>query len=508
MSLRRQNLLQFLLIFTFTCAHADELTSTVQVFNAIKWVAVQEKAKNDNQVSSLKALVEIIYDPMVGRRWEREAYFETINERWVAFRSHFCPSKLMLCSLPATVRDFSQIDQLIENLISDHDHAILNKELLDTGLQLTENLNFPGITGNDERANFSLRIAEIDERAKYKQLQLSGIKAKKLTRLISLENAVLYDLRSYELGFTQKSVPAYYAVDKHHNGYLQIEKIKMAAMDFAVNWRRNINNPAPYTVINAEEILLQRLYAASEQMFAETFKILFQRLQPSHLEDIERFKLEQSKGRYPLEVYQFVAYEHLLKLATQQVEFYQWASQIRKSKDEDSIATESLLNLQKNADRNLFLYLIHRLAVVGDAAILDQTISQKSAQRYLVKIIEVLRGQGKYLGSRDLFPVLSKKVDYGLLLDSKFLLSQQPHLFNRLDEKKLLSADQLRSAPVDVQRSVIDGLVSTPSKNGQSSPFLTGILRLAGAIFLGADQETLDIYATQIFDVNMTDGEL
>ncbi len=508
--MRRVNFIHVLLIFTFTSTHAEELTSSVQVFNAIKWAQVQEKAKNDGQVSSLKALVEIIYDPMVGVRWERADYFEAINEKWKTFRSHFCPSSLQLCTLAPNIDDFSQIDHIIDKLTSENDGAILNKEIADTGLYLTPNLNFPGITGKDDRANFSMRIAEIDVNAESKRLEFRDIKARSATRLISLENAVLYDLRSYELGFTQKSVPAFFAVDQSANGYLQIEKIKMAAMDFAINWRRVVQHPTPYKAVNAEEILLQRLYKKSEKVFEDKYAQLRNRLNPIHEEDIGRFLAERGQGRYPLEVFQAVAYEHLLKLATQQVEFYQWAQQFRKNFDNGAIVVESLLNLQNHANPELFYYLLHRIAVIGDAEILSQTVTQRQAQQYLVKIVEALRGQGKYGTNKNAFRTLSKKIDYSLLLEADFLLTYRSYLYDELDRNNFLTADQLRAAPLEMQRRIIDEFVSVKGLDSEgdihTKPFLMGILRLAGAIFLGMDQETSKIYSAIIYDVNLTDA--
>jgi len=515
----RKSLLALSLLYTVNAAFAEELTSTVQVFNALKWDQVRKKAQADPRLASLQSFIEILYDPIVGVvRWEYNDYIVALNERWTDFRKNFCPLEgLELCAEPELLKDFSRVDSIINILVSEKAHTVINQKIADTGMQLTRNLNFPGITKADDKGSFSLRIAEIDRDAKPRNLEYWEIRATKPTQLIDLENAFLYDLTTYALGYTPMGgkVPAYFALDEKSNGYLQIEKIKMAAMDFAQIWRHVMKGPAEYNAYNIRDILLHRLYQSSEKDFEKYYGELKAKLTSKHQDDIDRFEETRAKNRYPLEVYQAVSYDLLLKLTTQQVEYYEWAQQFKKPLNHPVVTTEALLNLQKIANPELFLFLVHRIATSGEGEILDQTVHRLHAQKYLLKFGEVLRGKGKYKTKEDVFSKLIAKVDYKLILNESFLENNRPLLYAFLEKGDLLTPEKLKAAPIAVQKQVIDMLLSDAIAQKDddedddapnTKPNLQGILHLSSAIFLGADKEALDLYQTIIFNVNQAEG--
>lgn len=510
LALRNAMILLLLCFLSGFKSFADEQTSSVQVFNAIKWLEAQDRAMANPKIVILKKLIEIIYDPIIGRRWEERPYWEEVNNLWTEFRKNYCPSELELCAFPAKINDNSLLQKVAKKLTNVRERGLINSAIAYSELQLTPNLSFPGLTSGSDQENFSLRISETKPPAESKRLIIWNIPAARMTNQTHLENAVLYDVMSYGLGFSQKSVPSYFALDAQSNGFIQVEKVKMAAMDFAQNWKRTVRSEAVYSIINLEEMFLHKIFSAQKDSFEKYYVELRDRLNPEneqHKEDLARFDKERQSGFYPLEVFQAVAYRLLLNFTHQQAEFYQWAHTLSKPLNQSTVMLENLLYSQKSANPHLFLYLLHRIAVVGSGEILDQTVSQPNAQRYMLEILSVLLGEGKYKESNH-FAELSVKIDYALILDKKYLIQQRPALYKFLEANQLLTPELLRAAPIMVQKKVLKDYLSNSiqTKSGEKygNPILMSILRLTSAVFLGADPATLNRYSSLMYDGNYT----
>lgn len=469
---------------------ASELTSPVQVFDAIRWLKVQEQAKANPKIASLKLLVELHYDQIIRRPWEQKAYWEEVNYVWTEFRKSYCPSELELCTLPGKIETLAQMSEMRQKFVAAKERALINAAIQDSEMQLTGNLYFPGLSAEpkSDQDNFSLRISKIAE--KKSDDVTSG------SRQIWLTDAVMYDIASYQSGFSMKPVPSYFALDAEGNSYLQIEKIKMAAMDLAPNWKRiKVDSKKP-DAVHAEELMLQTLRKNLEPQFAEIYPQLLKKMDennPAHREDIERFGKEREQGDYPLEVYQAVAYRQLFSLVSQQAQLYQKARADKKALDAQATTLEAMLMLQTSAQPLLYGYILHRIAVTEAGPILEQVLTQQDAGMLLLEQLSAVLDVGPYQGRKN-FEKFSQTFNYQMLLEPKFLKTQRTKLYKYLSDLQLLKPEQLAAAPLAIQRQVlIDYLMDEQQVSGRPQMKIVpaSLYRLSGVMLLNMKAEQL-----------------
>ncbi|MGE0631873.1 MAG: hypothetical protein AB7O96_05670 [Pseudobdellovibrionaceae bacterium] len=503
---RHLSLLVGILAFS-SAVWAAELTSTVQLFNALKWFKFQEVSKENPKIMTLKALIEISYDRMIGRPWTEADYWEQSQLIWTELRKSFCAdqtSKLELCALPATLSTVAEQEQILKKLISEKERNLINKKIEDTQLQLTPNLYFPGLSPEpkSDEENLSLRISTLESPTQVDSIDLWS-KTVQNVKQIFMNDAVMYDIASYQSGFSMKPVPSYFALDAKGNSYLQIEKIKLAAMEFASVWRQTVKNEITHPQTSAEEILLKEMKKESLAEFEEIYPKLLTQFDPNnqaHQEDIERFEKTKKAGDHPLEVYQHVAYSKMLDLVIKQARYYQWAREQNKSLDSLLVTHESLLTLEKSANKYLYGYLLHRLGVTGEGPLLDQTVSKRVAGMFLNDQISVLLETGVYKDQK-VFEKLRSKINYDLVMDTSFFKTSRPNVHAYLEQQGIKTADQLKNASAEVQLQVLRLMVA----DGNTISAM-GVFRLAGVLLVSLDQEGLNQIADIMHEVRVVKG--
>lgn len=497
-------------LFVSLSAFASELMSPVQLFDAVEWTKVRQEAIENPKIASLKLLIEINYDPFIGRPWEQKAYQEEYQLLWSEFRKNYCPSDLEICSVSEVIRSQEQVDTIRKNLTDSKEREKINQALAPSKMQLTGNLYFPGLTAEDDSKNFSLRVSRIEGSSEPKTVEVWEIPVKNVRQIVQ-NHSVVYDIASYASGFSMKPVPSYFALDSEANSYLQIEKLKMSAMEFAENWKRIVRSDVTYNAINTQELLLQKLRKQLEKDFQIQYSVVSKKLDAyknTHQEDIERFQKERESGDYPLEVYQAVAYQELLKVAQKQAEFYQWAKKMHLPLDKQTTTLQGLLSAQKSENSVLLSYLTHRIAVVGAGAVYEQILNDKSGKVYLLEHVSAFLEQGLY-ENKGTFEKYAGKLDWQLILDEAFLKEHRPTLYEKLKKTDLLTVEKLKTTPLAIQRQVLIDYISEV-KQTESGPvrevFVMGVLRLAGTLFLSLEAQDFSDFAEMIYLTRFTQG--
>jgi hypothetical protein len=465
------------LIGAFSAGYAQD-TSPVQILDIQKWIQIRDRANASKQVTSLKRLVEINYDRIVGRPWEEADYWREAGKRWGDFRRAYCPSNLSPCSLPPELGDVQQLAAIRDGLVSAEVRKMLNERLSGVGLRLSPNLIFPvqlPVAGSDQ-ANFSFRIATIEDE------ENSNVDGKSL---VTMGDVILNDLLTYYMSFGTDLARTYFAVDSRANGYVQADRVREAAYTFAANWKKVAQKEVNYSTINVGDLLLQQLKKELSSAFDATFDRLLARLDagnPDHLEHIDRFKAERARGRYPTEVYQWVIYDQLLQISNLLTEHYQQAKVNGEDLHSVPQALKAIVALQEQVSPRLLFFLLQRVWDLDEGAVVEQILTRPVAGLYMAEHVQVLLEHGPYRKLAQ-FEKLSAKIDYKLLTDDpEFLKTHNPGFHKRMSELGLLDAEKLRAAPLVLQKAWLEDYVT---RDGQA--FAMGVYRVSAALTLSLD---------------------
>jgi hypothetical protein len=473
-----QALVLWSLMASFCGAHAYEDTSPVQIFDIQNWIQIRDRAAASREVTSLKRLVEIIYDRIISRPREEADYWREAGKRWGDFRRAYCPSDLSLCALPQELGGVRQLAAIRDGLVDAQARKLLNERLGPQGLRLSPTLIFPGqlpAAGSD-KANFSFRITTIEDE------QSSNVDG---TSLVTMGDVILNDLLTYHMSFGSDLARTYFAVDSRGNGYVQADRVRESAYSFAVNWKKVAQKKVNYSTIDVGDLLLQQLKKELNGAFDATFDRLLARLDagnPDHLEHIDRFRAERARDRYPTEVYQWVIYDQLLQISSLLTEHYQ---QVKVNGDDVHSVTQALkgiVALQKQISPRLLFCLLQREWDLDEGAVVEQVLTRPVAGLYMAEHVQVLLEHGPYAKFAQ-FEKLSAKIDYRLLTDDReFLEAQNPGFYRKMSVLGLLDAEKLRAAPLALQKAWLENYVT---KDGQA--FALGVYRVSAALTLSLD---------------------
>jgi len=467
---------------TLYAASAHEDTSPVQVFDIPKWIELSKRANASPKVMSVKRLIEVIYDRIISRPYEtEEKYWLEAGKRWANFRVSYCPSKLTLCSLSDKLENMQQLEAIRNGLVDSANRDLINKDLNKEGLQLSPNLIFPvqlAATDSD-KTNFSFRIATIEKE------EASDVQDKSL---ITMGDVIMNDIFTYRMAYNREIARTYFALDSDGNGYIQADRIREATVTMAKIWKRSVEREVNFSYIDIQDLLLQSLRKELQREFEATYIRLLAKLDPNnpeHVEHIERFKEELAKGRLPTEVYQWVFYDQLTRVAEVLTQHYQQAKVDYQDLHTPNLALKGVVALEQQVSHRLLFYLLQRVWDYDEGSVIEQIVPKPLAGMYMVEHLHVLLENESY---KDLeqFEKLSSKIDYGLLTaEAELLKEQHPDFYNRMTSMDLFNAEKLQLAPAAIRKQWMKELVL---KNGE--PFKIGIYRLSAALTLGLDART------------------
>ncbi len=473
-----QGLVLWSLLGSFSGAYAHEDTSPVQILDIQKWIQIRDRANASKQATSLKRLVEIIYDKIISRPWEEANYWHEAGTRWGDFRQANCPSDLSLCSLPQELGGLQQLETVRDGLVSAEAHRILNGQLSKLGLRLSPNLIFPvqlSVAESDE-ANFSFRITTIEKE------ENSNVDGKSL---VTMGDVILNDILTYRMSFGSDLARTYFAVDAQGDGYVQADRVRESAYTFATNWKRVAQREVNYSTIDVGDLLLQQLKKELSGAFDATFDRLLAKLDasnPDHLEHINRFKVERARDRYPTEVYQWVIYDQLLQISSLLTEHYQQATANHEDLHSAPQALKAIVTLQQQISPRLLFCLLQREWDFDEGSVVEQVLTRPVAGMYMAEHVHVLLEHRPYEKLAQ-FEKLSTKIDYKLLTDDpEFLKAQNPEFYKKMTDLGLLDAERLRAAPLALQKAWLEDYLT---KDGQV--FAMGIYHVSAALTLSLD---------------------
>jgi hypothetical protein len=473
-----QALVLWSLVGSFSGAYAHEDTSPVQIFDIQKWIQIRDRANASKQVTSLKRLVEIVYDKITSRPWEDADYWREADKHWGDFRQAYCPSDLSLCSLPQELGGIQQLEAIRDGLVSAEAHKILNEQLSKLGLRLSPNLIFPVQlpVAESDKANFSFRITTIENE------ENSDVDGKSL---VTMGDVILNDILTYRMSFGSDLARTYFAVDSQGNGYVQADRVRESAYSFAANWKKVAQREVNYSTIDVGDLLLQQLKKELSGVFDATFDRLLAELDagnPDHLEHINRFKAERAHDRYPTEVYQWVIYDQLLQISSLLTEHYQQAKVNYEDLHSAPQAQKGIITLQKQISPRLLFCLLQREWDLDEGSVVEQVLTRPVAGMYMAEHVQVLLEHGPYEKLAQ-FEKLSAKIDYKLLTDDReFLKAQNPGFYKKMSGLRLLDAEKLRAAPLALQKAWLEDYLT---KDGQV--FAMGVYRVSAALTLSLD---------------------
>ncbi len=461
-------------------AYANEDTSPVQVFDIQKWMQLRDRAKNSEKVMGLKNLVEIIYDKIISRPWEEADYWKEANQRWEKFQAAYCPSDLTLCALPKSLENIQQLEAIRNGLVDVKNHQRINKHLAELGLNLSPNLIFPVQTpvAESEQDNFSFRITTIESEDGG---EVAG------TSIITHGDVIMLDIFSYRMGFTQDLAKTYFAVDSNANGYIEADRIRENAVTMARIWRSAAQREITNNPVDASDLLLQGLKKELDREFVSTYARLFAKLDannPDHLEHIRRFENAKEKGQYPIEVYQWVAFDQLTRVADVLIGHYQVAKYNYQSLHTINQSLKAMVQLQQQVSSRLVFYLWQRHWDLEDAGVIEQIVSKPVVGTYMLEHLKVLLEKEHY-AEMGQFARYSQLIDYKLLTDDHdYLKENHPEFYKKMLRLDLLDAGKLRAAPAAIQRQWLEEYMTT---NNTTELHQAGVYRLGAALMLGFD---------------------
>lgn len=471
-----------------TSAHED--SSPVQVFDAPKWIRLSERAKASPHVTSLKGLIEIIYDRIIRRPWPEAEYWQEATDRWSVFRATYCSAKeLSLCQLPETVENMDQLAAIRNGLVSEQSRQILNAHLAKVDLRLSPNLIFPVQVrvAESEKQNFSFRISTIEAD------EHSNVDGK---RLVTMGDEILQDILTYRVRFEHEIARTYFAIDSAGNGYVQSARLREVASTLGPQWKAAAEQDVGYTTIDVGDLHLRGLRKELAQEFSATYDRLLAKMDsqnPHHKEHIKRFQVERSRDRYPTEVYQWVIYDQLLQMTVTLTEHYQLAKLNHENLHTLAQSLKAVMALQSQTSPRLIYYLLHRVWDFDEGAVLEQILNKPGVELYMVEHLQVLLGETyDEVGG---FAKYAPRIDYSLLTDPEFLRAHHPGLGTP-------TAEQLRALPPEAQRAWLEAYVT---RDGE--PFPIGVYSLSAALTLSLDARSARDIANTIRQMRLADPE-
>ncbi len=471
-------------------AYANEDTSPVQVFDIQKWIEIRDRAKNSEKVMGLKNLIEIIYDKIISRPWEEADYWQEANKRWGKFQEAFCPSDLTLCELPKKLENIKQLEAIRNGIVDVQNHQRINSHLATLGLNLSPNLIFPvqSPVAESERDNFSFRITTVEAETGG---EVTG------TSIITHGDVIMLDIFSYRAGFTQDMARTYFAVDSKANGYIEADRVRENAVTMARIWKHAAQRVIIPNPIDTTDLLLQALKVELSADFETTYAKLLAKLDPkneAHQEHIRRFQESRAKGQYPLEVYQWVSFDQLMRVTDVLVGHYQQAKFNYQNLHTINQSLKAIVSLQQQVSHRLMFYLLQRQWDLDDAGVLEQIVSKPVVGTYMLEHLKVVLEKEHY-AEMGQFARYSPLLDYKLLTDDHdYLKENHPEFYQKMLSLDLLDSGKLRSAPLAIQRQWLEEYMT---KNNMTELHQAGVYRLGAALMMGFDARAArDIAAT------------
>lgn len=458
----------------------DLFTSPVLLINYKEWGAAYNKFNSSNSdTKAFKLLAEIIYDNDINRPWGVD-YFPEANARLNTFREKICTgsSKFNICTEPKKVDNQNDLQILKDNI---------QKQNLITHLSNKWKLwvDTPIFPNTEPHFNFSVSEKGLTYTQSY---SFWGFTQKSI--VYNLNSIILLnDLSTYWAGFKSEEAPTFVAHSQR--GYLLNDWLmRNRAMEFGQNWKQAIERNSQTTnkidpVIDAALILQIQLFHESKRLFESTYSEL-RKLVSTDETTFKRFESEYSQKKYPLEVYQHIAYKFVKELIEIQSAYFSVTISDLDKLSMRQRTLESLLTLQKYSQFSTFikLELATRSVVFSSSAVaLDQIVDPMLTLTYGGEMINLSLQEGLYSNLK-----YFDKIKYALLQDeiftAHFIKENFPAVWNemKIDDSQIKSIHEFSP---EKQLDLLRRVLKTP----EGKTHIIGLIRMYNAFLTKVSKE-------------------
>ncbi|MFO1109883.1 MAG: hypothetical protein U1E61_11910 [Bradyrhizobium sp.] len=433
--------LPIVLLFVAQMSHAAEpsnpalprLGNPAHILDNAAWLKeYQSFSAPGSETRAYSDLVTILYDWDNGRPWGKE-YFTEANRRLRDFRELICEATaLKICALPDMLTSASDVAAAEASLVDPESMAALEKRW---NVKITT-WPLPG-----REPSFTLLVAR-NSRQEKQTTAFWDLQPRDIT-VTTYYDELLPEATGYRAGFESQDSPAMIAV-RPAELLVNDRQMRLRAAELANVWKHGVVSirriPYASALGDAGSIQLLKLFAEQANEFARLYASL--RATVASVPQIAaRFDAERTRGDYPEEVYQHVAYAQLSSLARTQGLYFALAAEQRPGMSVRARALESMLTLERygEAPGMLASELLSLLQPsLGRAYVLDENADRALATAYVAANLKAVLGLDQY-ADRGIYPAGSHGLFEREIFESQGLKTESPRAAEALGGRKIAS---------------------------------------------------------------------
>lgn len=419
-------------------AFQDVVFSPVQITDYRELNKFFEDFDGRQDTRAFRDLIYIVYDQMIERPWE-EKYFPELQQRWQNVRSHFCPQLENLCRFSGELRTDADLHRFKQHLLGP-----ASADLRQHFAQPPTGLSYSYDRVKDlaiEPGLFNVISAGTAQTQVLGHVELFDMSLAQVP-LKELGAVMIHDLVTYQSSYGNDPSRTYLALGGAGEIILNSDRIKAVATHFAKIWKSRVEgvytSPEEHhtpTLANADEFLMAQLFERHARDFQLTYLALVKRLNDMPAEQVgdvkDRFRVERLNGRYPEEVYQWVAYGIFRELIQTQGEYYRLAQAFRPTLNPKRRAWESLLSLETKHDPLTVLTFTYYESTFPKNFGLNQFIGPDVAQPFFWEMVKAILEDKEFVG-RDNFARFHYALELEEVFAPQFLKETTPEAYEIL----------------------------------------------------------------------------